>query len=111
MKLWAQRNTDAHLSTRQQDSQMSRDRLMAKIHALQESNPNISYQERAFVYRPIETLEAYSLANLQAWHKIALDVIRANKQREPKRHKRRRNPRGKKGVSDPDIPSPSQPAL
>jgi hypothetical protein len=97
LNLWQLRNTDGHMSTRQQDSQLTRDRLMDKILALQQSNPNISCQERAFIHRPVDTLQNYSLVNLQAWHKMALNIIQASRKRETHRHKRRRSPCGSTG--------------
>ena len=49
---------------------------------MQDKNPDIPHAERVFVYRPMETLEAYSLINLQAWFRMAENIIQNNAKRK-----------------------------
>ena len=90
LQLWQQRNTDGHVVTSQNESPLARDRLLATIESMQRSNPDISYGDRVFVHRPIETLQAYSLLNLQAWHQMAKNIIQNNVKSNGRRTKSQR---------------------
>lgn len=81
LQIWDQRNGEGHSSTKQHDSKLIRDRLMANITSMQASNPDILHHDQIFVYRPIETLESYSLSNLQAWYRMAKNIIASNRKR------------------------------
>ena len=105
LKIWHQRNADGHFSTQRHDSKLTRERLMANIEALQLSNPDIQSQDRIFVFRSMETLETYTLLNLQAWYRMAKNIIVANKKRNGGRKPRGRNSKGNREVHDADNPS------
>jgi hypothetical protein len=85
LKIWAQRNLDGHVVTSHNASQLTRDRLLANIATLQQSHPDISPGEYIFVHRPLETLEAYSLTNLQAWYRMAKNIVKNNVNRNRRR--------------------------
>jgi hypothetical protein len=97
LKIWNQRNTDVHFSNMRHDSKLTRDRLMANIEAMQNSNPDIQHQDRVYVYRSLETLETYSLLTLQAWNRMAKNIIAANKKGLGSAGQRGRTNRGGRG--------------
>ena len=105
LRIWHQHNADGHFSTQRHDSKLTRERLMANIEALQLSNPDIQSQDRIFVFRSMETLETYTLLNLQAWYRMAKNIIVANKKRNGGRKPRGRNSKGNREVHDADNPS------
>jgi hypothetical protein len=86
LDIWERRNHEGHVVNVNNESQLSRQRIMAKIVALQESNPEVRYCDRDFVFCPIETIERYLLANLISWHTSARSIIEAQKKyRKPQR--------------------------
>lgn len=76
LDVWKLRNEEAHLSWRHHESSLTRERLMAQIEALQSSNPDIEYSERDFIYKPLETLQGYSIRNLRGWYLMAMDIVK-----------------------------------
>jgi hypothetical protein len=106
LQLWSQRNDDGHFSSRIHDSKLTRDRLMANIEAMQSSNPDIQHSDRVFIYKSIENLQTYSLSNLQAWYRMAKNIIMANKKRNVTKKKRIPT-----GAHDPDNPPSGRPRL
>ena len=108
LKIWNQRNTDCHLSTNRHDSKLTRERLMANIEAMQASNPDIQHYDRVFVFRSMETLESYSLSNLQAWHRMAKNIIVASIKRTGGRKPRGRNSKSAREAHDEDNPTLEQ---
>jgi hypothetical protein len=105
LKIWAQRNADGHFSTKRQDSKLTRERLMANIEAMQLSNPNIQHYDRIFVFRSMETLDTYTLLNLQAWYRMAKNIIVANNKRNGVRKPRGKNSKSNREAHDADNPS------
>jgi hypothetical protein len=98
LQLWNQRNEDGHFSSRIHDSKLTRDRLMANIEAMQSSNPDIQPHDHVFIYKSIDKLQTYSLSNLQAWYRMAKNILAANKKRIGGAKKRI------SGAYDPDNP-------
>lgn len=80
LDIWISRNHDGHYLTDRNESQLSRERLIIKIIELQESNPEVRYCNRDFVFCPMETLENYSVGNLTSWLRAAKSIIKAQKQ-------------------------------
>ena len=80
LDIWIQRNLDGHHLNNKHELQLSRDRILQKIRSLQESNPEVRYCDRDFVYCPIDTLEKHSLANLLSWHRAAVSIVKNQKQ-------------------------------
>lgn len=86
LDIWQQRNLDAHQPTENNESQLSRERILDKIQALQDSNPDVRHCDRQFVICPMETLSQYSIGNLFAWYRAAKSIIKAqkpNRSRQP----------------------------
>jgi signal transduction histidine kinase len=81
LMIWKSRNDGAHGISRTMESPLTRIRLMAQIVALQQSNPDVTYTERDFIYRSISDLETYSLCNLKAWYHQAVTVIKVSNNR------------------------------
>lgn len=79
--IWNSRNEDAHGISNYNESPLTRSRLLHQIDIMQQSNPDVSYIERDFIFRPLPELEKYSVCNLKAWHKQATNIIRASKKR------------------------------
>ena len=80
LDIWDQRNKDGHHLVYKNESQLSRQRILDMIIALQESQPEVRYCDRDFVFCPLETLEQYTLGNLLSWYKSACSIIQAQKQ-------------------------------
>ena len=72
---------------------------------MQSSNSDIQHQDRVFVFRSMETLETYSLLNLQAWYRVAINIIAANIKQNRGRTQRGRNRRGNRVICDVDNPA------
>jgi hypothetical protein len=60
---------------------LTRIRLIHQIETMQQSNPEVNHTERDFIYRPLQDLEKYTIYNLKAWHKQAMNIIRVTKKR------------------------------
>ena len=79
LDIWESQNQDGHMLNDRDESQLSRQRILDQIIALQQSNPEVRYCDRDFIFCPIEMLEKYSLANLVSWHKSACSILKAQK--------------------------------
>ena len=80
LNIWDMRNKAGHNLNDRQESQLSRQRILDKIIALQDSAPEVRYCDRDFVFYDMDTLQAYSLGNLTAWYNSACKIVRAQKQ-------------------------------
>lgn len=56
LSIWKQRNLDGHTLTPLKESALTRERLLLHIQAIQDSNPEVAYQNRDFVFRSIDTI-------------------------------------------------------
>lgn len=78
---WKQRNTDGHLLTQHQESNLTRNRLFQRIEYFQSMHHDIPHQHRDFVYREFDVLESYTNSNLRSWLKLAKNIVRVSKPR------------------------------
>ena len=53
LDIWECRNREGHCSNDRNESQLSRQRLLDKIEAMQDSNPDLRYCDRDFVFCPM----------------------------------------------------------
>ena len=77
LDIWECRNAEGHVSNERNESQLSRKRILDKIRARQESNPEVRYCDRDFIFCSMENLEKYSLGSVLSWHRSALSILRA----------------------------------
>ena len=77
LNIWQQRNLDGHELTANNESLLSRQRILDKIQALQDSYPDVRHCDQTFVVCPMDTLQHYSIGNLLAWYRAAQSIIKA----------------------------------
>jgi hypothetical protein len=78
LQSWLLRNSEAHVLNTNNESRLTRQRLIDQIIALQESSPDIRYCDRDFVYKSVIILEQYSLSSLRSWYWAAISIVKAN---------------------------------
>jgi hypothetical protein len=64
------------------DSALTRERLLQRIAALQQSNPDIGYHHRDFIYRDPPVFQSYSNSNLRSWLNASESLKHMYKKRE-----------------------------
>jgi hypothetical protein len=67
LAMWRKRNEEGYYSSSQKDSALTRERLLQRIAALQQSNPDIGYHHRDFIYCDPTVFQSYSNNNLRCW--------------------------------------------
>ena len=112
LEIWQQRNIDGHQLTEQNESQLSRQRILDKIIALQASNPDVRHCDRQFVICPMDVLDQYSIGNLMAWYRAAQSIINAQKVKQKVKRPRQQSilamfpTADTTFTSNPDTPAP-----
>ena len=82
ISLWNKRNEEGHLLSHQQESNLTKNRLLLRIESIQQSNPSVMHHHRDFIFRSFDTIMTYSVSNLRSWLRAAENMIRLNNPRQ-----------------------------
>ena len=86
--LWEQRNSEEHGDTPEEQTSISKEKLLIEAVSIQETDLPISFVDRDYLFRSIDDLRTHSLAGISNWIRNARHLIKTYKQKSSDFRKR-----------------------